>query len=107
MCDKLELDERDCFGLRFVDVDEQVHWLSGEKTLRRQLARCGSADSPLSPFIFYFCVKFYVADPCRELQQERTRYQFFLQLKQDISHGRLPVVGAEALAELCAYAVQC
>lgn len=35
-----------------------------------------------------FRVKFYVADPSR--LQEFTRYLFYLQLRQDIWHGRLP-----------------
>ena len=34
------------------------------------------------------------------------RYQFFLQVKRDILHGRLPVSFEEAV-ELFAYAVQC
>lgn len=34
------------------------------------------------------------------------RYQFFLQVKQDILQGRLPVA-FDLLAELGAYAVQC
>lgn len=33
------------------------------------------------------------------------RYQFFLQIKQDITHGRLPVT-QELAAQLGAYAVQ-
>jgi len=34
------------------------------------------------------------------------RYQFFLQIKQDIAQSRLPVP-FNLLAQLCAYAVQC
>lgn len=34
------------------------------------------------------------------------RYQFFLQLKQDILQGRVPVT-QELMAELGAYVVQC
>jgi hypothetical protein len=35
-----------------------------------------------------------------------SRYQFFLQLKQDILQGRVPVT-QELMAELGAYVVQC
>ncbi|VVC26176.1 Hypothetical protein CINCED_3A024797 [Cinara cedri] len=55
-------------------------------------------------FTFYFGVKFYAADPCK-LVEEITRYQFFLQLKQDILQGRVPVT-QELMAELGAYIVQ-
>ena len=35
---------------------------------------------------FYFKVKFYAIDP--SVLQDNTRYQFFLQLKNDIANGR-------------------
>lgn len=38
--------------------------------------------------------------------EEITRYQFFLQLKQDILQGRLPIA-PELAAQLGAYIVQC
>lgn len=38
---------------------------------------------------FHFRVKFYVSDPSR-LQEEYTRYQFYLQIKRDIWTGLLP-----------------
>ncbi|VDP20207.1 unnamed protein product [Schistosoma margrebowiei] len=41
-------------------------------------------------FTFWFRVKFYVPDPVW-LQEEYTRYQFFLQIRKDILDGRLPV----------------
>lgn len=53
----------------------------------------------------YFNVKFYAPDPCK-LVEEITRYQFFLQVKQDILQSRLPVP-FELAAELFALAVQC
>ena len=36
----------------------------------------------------YFRVKFYVTDPSR-LKEEFTRYQVYMQVKKDISEGRL------------------
>ncbi|CAL8101244.1 unnamed protein product [Orchesella dallaii] len=56
------------------------------------------------PFTLYFGVKFYAADPCK-LLEEITRYQFYLQIKQDILQGRLPI-SFDLAAELGAYAVQ-
>ena len=40
--------------------------------------------------IIYFCVKYYLTDPCK-LNQELTRYLFYLQLRKDIQQGRLPL----------------
>ncbi|PRD22958.1 UNVERIFIED_CONTAM: Band 4.1-like protein 4A [Trichonephila clavipes] len=58
----------------------------------------------LSPFTVYFGVKFYASDPCR-LLEEITRYQFVLQLKQDIVQGRLPLTD-DLAAELFALSLQ-
>ncbi|WAR00868.1 E41LA-like protein [Mya arenaria] len=95
---KLNLLEKDYFGLRFIDGTGQTHWLDVNKTLSSQLKGC------TIPYTFYFGVKFYPADPCK-LREEITRYQFFLQVKRDILHGRLPVSFEEA-AELFTFAVQ-
>jgi len=93
----LNLLETAYFGLRYLDAEGQTHWLDPSKKLARQLK--GS-----DPYTFYFGVKFYAADPCK-LLEEITRYQFFLQVKQDILQGRLPV-SFELAAELGAYIVQ-
>ncbi|XP_067665094.1 band 4.1-like protein 4 isoform X9 [Haliotis asinina] len=96
--DHLNLFEKDYFGLRFVDNRGQTHWLEEGKSIASQLK--GSS----TPYTFYFGVKFYAADPCK-LKEEITRYLFFLQVKQDILQGRLPVTFEEAV-DLCGYAVQ-
>lgn len=60
-------------------------------------------------------MKFYSSEP-NTLREELTRYQFFLQLKQDLLEGRLhskttdhtPIFSFdEKCAELCALALQC
>ncbi|KAB0801211.1 hypothetical protein PPYR_05565 [Photinus pyralis] len=93
----LNLLETAYFGLRYLDVDGQPHWLDPVKKLRRQLR----GEDPCK---LYFGVKFYAADPCK-LLEEITRYQFFLQVKQDVLQARLPV-SFELAAELGAYIVQ-
>ncbi|XP_061385867.1 band 4.1-like protein 4 isoform X2 [Danaus plexippus] len=93
----LDLLETAYFGLRYVDPDNQTHWLDAGKRLRRQLR---GSDT----HTFYFGVKFYASDPCK-LLEEITRYQLFLQLKQDVLRGRLPV-NFELAAELAAYVLQ-
>ncbi|XP_071545095.1 uncharacterized protein [Panulirus ornatus] len=93
----LNLVETAYFGLRYLDPSNQTHWLDPTKKVVKQL-------KGTSPFTLYFSVKFYAADPCK-LVEEITRYQFFLQVKQDILQGRLPI-SQELAAELGSYAVQ-
>ncbi|XP_046902374.1 tyrosine-protein phosphatase non-receptor type 4-like isoform X2 [Hypomesus transpacificus] len=72
-------------------------WLDPNKPIRKQLKRG-------SPHNLSFRVKFFVTDP-NKLQEEYTRYQYFLQIKQDILTGRLPCPHNTA-ALLASYAVQ-
>ncbi|XP_027137961.1 band 4.1-like protein 4 isoform X2 [Larimichthys crocea] len=59
------------------------NWLDPSKTL------CQHRDLLGPPYIFYFGVKFYAENPSK-LKEETTRYQFYLQVCQDINRGRLP-----------------
>ncbi|XP_055350426.1 protein 4.1-like isoform X2 [Paramacrobiotus metropolitanus] len=56
------------------------------------------------PYTLRLRVKFYSSEP-QTLHEELTRYQFFLQLKQDIQTGRLPCP-FDAAVELAAYILQ-
>ncbi|GAB5575593.1 tyrosine-protein phosphatase non-receptor type 4 isoform X10 [Prionailurus iriomotensis] len=79
----LDLTERDYFGLQLADDStDNPRWLDPNKPIRKQLKRG-------SPYSLNFRVKFFVSDP-NKLQEEYTRYQYFLQIKQDILTGRLP-----------------
>uniref|UniRef100_A0A667YSY0 FERM domain-containing protein n=1 Tax=Myripristis murdjan TaxID=586833 RepID=A0A667YSY0_9TELE len=80
---RLNLQEVEFFGLRFCDGQQRTHWLDPCRSLSQHRPLTGP------PYTLYFGVKFYAADPCR-LQDETTRYQFFLQCRQDIRRGRLP-----------------
>ncbi|KAM8704674.1 hypothetical protein ACLKA7_009177 [Drosophila subpalustris] len=95
---RLNLIETSYFGIRYIDDENQTHWLDPASRISRQL-------KPKSdPYDLYFGVKFYAADPCK-LLEEITRYQLFLQVKQDVLQGRLPVA-FELAAELGAFVVQ-
>ncbi|XP_018119858.1 band 4.1-like protein 4A isoform X1 [Xenopus laevis] len=96
----LNLVEIDYFGLRYCDRNHQTYWLDPTKTIseHRDLISTGP------PYTLYFGVKFYAEDPCK-LKEEITRYQFFLQVKQDVLQGRLPCPFNIA-AQLGAYAIQ-
>ncbi|XP_037034336.1 tyrosine-protein phosphatase non-receptor type 4-like isoform X2 [Bradysia coprophila] len=83
--DHLELFEKDYFGLQYIQQPgDVVRWLDPNKPLRKQWDSAkGDSNTP-----FLFRVKFYVTDPSR-LQEEYTRYQFYLQIKRDIFQGKL------------------
>ncbi|XP_057177382.1 band 4.1-like protein 4 isoform X1 [Triplophysa rosa] len=81
----VNLVETEYFGLRYCDRSHQTYWLDPSKSLseHKDLITTGP------PYTLYFGVKFYAEDPCK-LKEEITRYQFFLQIKQDVLQGRLP-----------------
>ncbi|OXB77920.1 UNVERIFIED_CONTAM: hypothetical protein H355_015206 [Colinus virginianus] len=70
------------FGLWFLSKSQQARWVELEKPLKKQLDKF--ANEPL----LFFGVMFYVPSVSR-LQQEVTRYQYYLQVKKDILDGRL------------------
>ncbi|XP_072382863.1 tyrosine-protein phosphatase non-receptor type 4 isoform X1 [Diabrotica undecimpunctata] len=100
----LELVEKDYFGLQYSDNgglpgtrgSVWMHWLDPSKTLKKQLGTC--------QYILHFRVKFYVSDPSK-LQEEYTRYQFYLQLRRDILEGKLYLPPSTAIL-LASYTVQ-
>uniref|UniRef100_A0A8C5MX35 Erythrocyte membrane protein band 4.1 like 2 n=1 Tax=Leptobrachium leishanense TaxID=445787 RepID=A0A8C5MX35_9ANUR len=77
----LNLLETDYFGLMYRDNADQKNWLDPAKEIKRQIRN--------SPWLFVFNVKFYPPDPS-QLTEDLTRYFLCLQLRQDISCGRLP-----------------
>lgn len=94
----LDLIEKDYFGLQFTDPNNVKHWLDPTKTIKKQV-KIGP------PYTLHLKVKFYSSEP-NTLREELTRYQFFLQLKQDIVTGRLEVP-EPTIYELCALSLQC
>jgi FERM N-terminal domain/FERM central domain len=94
----LDVIEKDYFGLQFTDHNNVKHWLDPTKTIKKQI-KIGP------PYTLHLKVKFYSSEP-NTLREELTRYQFFLQLKQDIVTGRLEVP-EPIIQELCALSLQC
>jgi len=84
---QLDLVEEDYFGLQFMDKNQVPHWLDKTKKIKKQIQ---------GPPTFHFRVKFYTSEPIN-LGEELTRYQFFLQLKQDILQGKMPCPGEKAI----------
>ncbi|OXA57638.1 hypothetical protein Fcan01_07951 [Folsomia candida] len=93
----LDLIEKDYFGLNFTDSNHVQHWLDATKPLKKQI-KIGP------PYTFRLKVKFYSSEP-HNLREELTRYQFFLQLKQDILTEKLKPP-PETLIELSALVLQ-
>nr|XP_033791445.1 tyrosine-protein phosphatase non-receptor type 14 isoform X2 [Geotrypetes seraphini] len=79
---RLELRETYYFGLWFRNKAHQTRWVELEKPLKKQLDKFA-----IEPLLF-FGVMFYVPDVLR-LEQEITRYQYYLQVKKDVLDGRL------------------
>ncbi|XP_049952795.1 band 4.1-like protein 5 isoform X1 [Schistocerca serialis cubense] len=93
----LDLIEKDYFGLQYTDANNVQHWLDPTKAIKKQV-KIGP------PYTLRLKVKFYSSEP-NSLREELTRYQFFLQLKQDIFEGRLECPYQTAV-ELAALALQ-
>ncbi|XP_068565009.1 band 4.1-like protein 2 isoform X9 [Cebidichthys violaceus] len=81
VCEHLNLMEKDYFGLSYTDSHEQKCWLDPTKEIKRQIRN--------NNWQFVFNVKFYPPDPSL-LTEDITRYLLCLQLREDVSSGRLP-----------------
>uniref|UniRef100_A0A8C8FP47 Tyrosine-protein phosphatase non-receptor type n=1 Tax=Oncorhynchus tshawytscha TaxID=74940 RepID=A0A8C8FP47_ONCTS len=95
---RLELREITYFSLWYFNKQNQQRWIDLEKPLKKQLDKYG-----LEPTV-YFGVVFYVPT-VGQLQQEITRYQYYLQLKKDVLEGRIPCSIEQAI-RLAGLAVQ-
>ncbi|MEJ1269604.1 protein tyrosine phosphatase non-receptor type 21 [Cricetulus griseus] len=95
---RLELREVTYFSLWYYNKQNQRRWVDLEKPLKKQLDK-----HALEPTV-YFGVVFYVPS-VSQLQQEITRYQYYLQLKKDILEGNLPCTLEQAI-QLAGLAVQ-
>ncbi|XP_069962702.1 FERM domain-containing protein 5 isoform X3 [Bactrocera oleae] len=80
LCQRLEIKEKDYFGLRFVDNTKQRQWLDLGKLIVKQC-------KDIHQLIFSFRVKFYPADPFH--LSLNVRVLLYKQLKRDLNHGRI------------------
>ncbi|XP_015228408.1 PREDICTED: tyrosine-protein phosphatase non-receptor type 14 [Cyprinodon variegatus] len=81
---RLELRETHYFGLWFQGKTQTPaqRWVELEKPLKKQLDKFGNEPQ------LFFGVMFYVPNVSR-LEQEATRYQYYLQVKKEVLDGRL------------------
>ncbi|KAM4690805.1 tyrosine-protein phosphatase non-receptor type 21 [Rhinophrynus dorsalis] len=95
---RLELREVTYFSLWYYNKQNIQRWVDLEKPLKKQLDKYA-----LEPTV-YFGVVYYVPS-VTQLQQEITRYQYYLQLKKDILEGKIPCTLEQAV-QLAGLAVQ-
>ncbi|XP_030574621.1 tyrosine-protein phosphatase non-receptor type 21 isoform X2 [Archocentrus centrarchus] len=95
---RLELREITYFSLWYFNKQNQQRWTDLEKPLKKQLDKYG-----VEPTV-YFGVVFYIPS-VTQLQQEITRYQYYLQLKKDVLEGRISCSLEQAI-RLASLAVQ-
>ncbi|KAI3356264.1 hypothetical protein L3Q82_017508 [Scortum barcoo] len=81
VCSQMNLIEGDYFGLEFQNHQKMMVWLDHIKPIIKQLRRPKHTT-------LRFAVKFFPPDHA-QLLEELTRYLFALQIKQDLSGGRL------------------
>ncbi|XP_058468359.1 FERM, ARHGEF and pleckstrin domain-containing protein 1-like isoform X1 [Solea solea] len=97
VCTHMNLIEGDYFGLEFQNHRKMMVWLDHIKPIIKQLRRPKHT-------ILRFAVKFFPPDHA-QLLEELTRYLFALQIKQDISCGRLTCNDSSA-ALMVSYIIQ-
>eukprot|EP00914_Ancora_sagittata_P014027 GHVO01027475.1.p1 GENE.GHVO01027475.1~~GHVO01027475.1.p1 ORF type:complete len:870 (+),score=149.14 GHVO01027475.1:96-2705(+) len=78
--ENLNIMEKDYFSVSYMDNNVKF-WLAHDKRISKQIHN--------GPWVFKFEVKFYPPDPAT-LQEDITRYQLCLQIRQDILSGKLP-----------------
>ncbi|XP_061166162.1 band 4.1-like protein 1 isoform X2 [Saccostrea echinata] len=81
VCKKLNISEKEYFGLTYTGAQDVKYWLNLEKKISKQV-KSGT-------WVFEFAVKFYPPEPSH-LHEDITRYQICLQIRADIYNGKLP-----------------
>ncbi|CDS41277.1 FERM domain containing protein 3 [Echinococcus multilocularis] len=83
VCDELGgIIERDYFGLRYMDKNNQRQWLDLGRDVKKQMT--GAHSTALS-----FRVKHYPGNPIADFHQEISQYLLYLQIRRDLVQGRL------------------
>ncbi|KAL5967107.1 FERM domain-containing protein 3 [Taenia solium] len=83
VCDELGgIIERDYFGLRYMDKNNQRQWLDLGRSVKKQMT--GAHSTALS-----FRVKHYPGNPIADFRQEISQYLLYLQIRRDLVQGRL------------------
>ncbi|KAK3926122.1 Tyrosine-protein phosphatase non-receptor type 21 [Frankliniella fusca] len=98
VCQRLGLQQHEYFGLRYIALNGMQRWLEMDRPVKRQL------DKHASKLNLYLRVMYYVLG-VSQLQDEMTRYHYFLQLKMDVIEGRMSCDARQAI-QLAAFSMQ-
>nr|XP_022906523.1 band 4.1-like protein 3 [Onthophagus taurus] len=96
VCELANILEKEYFGLIYTKKRSSRNWLDMEEKIERHIK--------FEPWLIHFEVKFYPPDPS-QLQEDITRYQLCLQIRNDILNNKLPC-SLVTLALLGSYLVQ-
>nr|XP_022905804.1 tyrosine-protein phosphatase non-receptor type 21 [Onthophagus taurus]XP_022905805.1 tyrosine-protein phosphatase non-receptor type 21 [Onthophagus taurus] len=101
VCQKLGLNQPKFFGLQYMNRvrENTFSWLELDKPIKRQL------DKFAKGLCVYLRVMYYVISGVRLLNDEVTRYHYFLQLKSDVIEERISCTPMQAI-ELAGYCMQ-
>nr|CAI5817004.1 unnamed protein product [Callosobruchus analis] len=101
VCQKLGLNQPKFFGLQYVsrNGENNLSWLELDRPIKRQL------DKYARGLYVHLRVMYYVISGVKLLNDEVTRYHYFLQLKQDVIEGRISCTPQQAV-ELAGYSMQ-
>ncbi|OQV25862.1 Tyrosine-protein phosphatase non-receptor type 14 [Hypsibius exemplaris] len=95
---RLTIGECQYFGIKFINRHMQYEWLDSNLPLKEQLHNC------VSEVFVKFSVRFYIRNTS-QLKDDFTRYQFFLQLRNEIIEGAL-LCSTEQAVLLGSYSLQ-
>ncbi|KAG9433958.1 protein unc-79 isoform X9 [Apis mellifera carnica] len=97
---RLGLGQPEFFGLRYISRHDSPspRWVDMDKPLKKQL------EKEAKNFSLYLRVMYYVTD-VQLIQDEMTRYHYYLQLKSDILEGRIQCNSRQATL-LASYSMQ-
>ncbi|XP_076762475.1 protein tyrosine phosphatase non-receptor pez isoform X1 [Xylocopa sonorina] len=97
---RLGLGQPEFFGLRYISRHDSpsARWVDMDKPLKKQL------EKEAKNFSLYLRVMYYVTD-VQLIQDEMTRYHYYLQLKSDVLEGRFPCNSRQATL-LASYSMQ-
>ncbi|KAK0178263.1 hypothetical protein PV328_002230 [Microctonus aethiopoides] len=97
---RLGLGQPEFFGLKYISSHSEpiAKWIDMEKPLKRQL------EKDAKDFNLYLRIMYYIMD-VQLIQDEMTRYHYYLQLKSDILEGRVQCNSRQATL-LASYSMQ-
>ncbi|KAK9884942.1 hypothetical protein WA026_009178 [Henosepilachna vigintioctopunctata] len=99
-CQKHGLMQSMFFGLQYISSKKEATcWLELDKPIKRQLDKYGKN------LCVYMRVMYYIISGVQLLNDETTRYHYFLQLKSDVTEGKIACNPQQAV-ELAGYCMQ-